>query len=45
MFLAMYGTLPDPSRAYDSAAHITNEVFLGEFVRGMHRWGSTVMIT
>ena len=35
---------PDPSRAYDSAAHITNEVFLGEFVRGMHRWGSTVMI-
>ena len=43
VFLAMYYN-PDPSRAYDSAAHITNEVFLGEFVRGMHRWGSTVMI-
>ena len=43
VFLAMYYE-PDPSRAYDSAAHITNEVFLGEFVRGMHRWGSTVMI-
>ena len=33
-----------PLRAYESAAHITNEVFLGELVRGMHRWGSTVMI-
>src|SRR5215210_5433159 len=43
VFLAMYYE-PDPSRAYDSASHITNEVFLGEFVRGMHRWGSTVMI-
>jgi len=43
VFLAMYYN-PDPSRAYESAAHITNEVFLGELVRGMHRWGSTVMI-
>ncbi|MBA2793814.1 MAG: cytochrome b N-terminal domain-containing protein [Thermoleophilaceae bacterium] len=43
VFLAMYYQ-PDVSRAYESAAHITNEVFLGELVRGMHRWGSTVMI-
>jgi len=43
VFLAMYYN-PDPARAYDSASHITNEVFLGELVRGMHRWGSTVMI-
>ena len=43
VFLAMYYE-PDTSRAYESAAHITNEVFLGELVRGMHRWGSTVMI-
>ncbi|HWL33773.1 MAG TPA: cytochrome b N-terminal domain-containing protein [Gaiellaceae bacterium] len=43
VFLAMYYE-PDPSRAYSSAAHITNDVFLGELVRGMHRWGSTVMI-
>jgi quinol-cytochrome oxidoreductase complex cytochrome b subunit len=35
---------PDPSHAYASAAHITNDVFLGELVRGMHKWGSTVMI-
>jgi quinol---cytochrome c reductase cytochrome b subunit, bacillus type len=43
VFLAMYYE-PDPSRAYESASRITNEVFLGELVRGMHRWGSTVMI-
>jgi quinol---cytochrome c reductase cytochrome b subunit, bacillus type len=43
VFLAMYYE-PDPTRAYESASHITNDVFLGELVRGMHRWGSTVMI-
>jgi menaquinol-cytochrome c reductase cytochrome b subunit len=41
--LAMYYE-PDTSRAYESASHITNEVFLGEFLRGMHKWGATVMI-
>ena len=30
--------------AYDSVQHITNDVFLGELVRGMHRWGATVMV-
>jgi quinol-cytochrome oxidoreductase complex cytochrome b subunit len=43
VFLAMYYE-PDTSRAYESAARITNELFLGELVRGMHRWGSTVML-
>jgi menaquinol-cytochrome c reductase cytochrome b subunit len=43
VFLAMYYE-PDPTRAYESASRITNDVFLGELVRGMHRWGSTVMI-
>jgi menaquinol-cytochrome c reductase cytochrome b subunit len=43
VFLAMYYE-PDPSRAYESASRITNDVFLGEFVRGMHKWGSTTMI-
>src|SRR6188768_4301862 len=43
VFLAMYYE-PDATRAYESASRITNEVFLGEFVRGMHKWGSTVMI-
>src|SRR5215208_5256891 len=44
VFLAMYYEPDAPSRAYSSAAHITNDVFLGELVRGMHRWGSSVMI-
>src|SRR5213083_1330902 len=43
VFLAMYYQ-PDPNRAYDSVQHITNDVFLGSLVRGMHRWGATVMI-
>ena len=43
VFLAMYYE-PDPTRAYESASRITNDLFLGEFVRGMHRWGSTVMV-
>jgi len=43
VFLAMYYD-PSTSRAYDSAAYITNDVFLGELVRGMHKWGATVMI-
>src|SRR5437660_11809814 len=44
VFLAMYYR-PDPSGgAYESIRHVTNEVFLGQFVRGMHKWGSTVMV-
>jgi menaquinol-cytochrome c reductase cytochrome b subunit len=43
VFLAMYYD-PSPTRAYESTRFITNEVFLGEFVRGMHKWGSTVMV-
>src|SRR5947199_5307230 len=43
VFLAMYYD-PSPTRAYESARYITNEAFLGEFVRGMHKWGSSVMV-
>ena len=43
VFLAMYYT-PSVTDAYESARHITNDVFLGEFVRGMHKWGSTMMV-
>jgi menaquinol-cytochrome c reductase cytochrome b subunit len=43
VFLAMYYR-PSATEAYESARHITNDVFLGEFVRGMHKWGSTVMV-
>ncbi|MEY2442922.1 MAG: menaquinol-cytochrome c reductase cytochrome b subunit, partial [bacterium] len=43
VFLAMYYD-PSATRAYESIRYVTNEVFLGEFVRGMHKWGSTVMV-
>jgi len=43
VFLAMYYD-PSATNAYESARYITNEAFLGEFVRGMHKWGSSVMV-
>jgi menaquinol-cytochrome c reductase cytochrome b subunit len=43
VFLAMYYD-PSATNAYESTRRITNEIFLGEFVRGMHKWGSTVMV-
>ena len=43
VFLAMYYT-PSVTDAYESTRRITNEIFLGEFVRGMHKWGSTMMV-
>ena len=43
VFLAMY-YVPSATEAYDSITHLTNDVFLGEFVRGLHKWGATVMI-
>ncbi len=43
VFLAMYYT-PSPTEAYESITHLTNDVWLGEFVRGMHKWGATVMV-
>ena len=43
VFLAMYYT-PSPTQAYGSITHLTNDVWIGEFVRGMHKWGASVMI-
>jgi quinol---cytochrome c reductase cytochrome b subunit, bacillus type len=43
VFLAMFYT-PSTSDAYASIAHINNDVFLGSFVHGMHKWGSSVMV-
>jgi len=43
VFLAMFYT-PSTSDAYASIAHINNDVFLGQFVHGMHKWGSSVMV-
>jgi menaquinol-cytochrome c reductase cytochrome b subunit len=43
VFLAMYYT-PSVTEAYESTRRITNDVFLGEFVRGMHKWGASLMV-
>src|SRR5437763_10799740 len=43
VFLAMYYR-PSATEAYTSVQHINNEVFLGQFVHGMHKWGSSVMV-
>jgi len=44
VFLAMYYRPDATGGAYESVRYLTNEVFMGEFVRGMHRWGSSVMV-
>jgi len=44
VFLAMYYRPDAAGGAYESVRHITNDVFFGELVRGMHKWGSTVMV-
>src|ERR1700751_4718011 len=44
VFLAMYYRPHPAGGAYESIRHVTNEAFLGQFVRGMHKWGSSVMV-
>jgi quinol-cytochrome oxidoreductase complex cytochrome b subunit len=43
VFLAMYYR-PSATEAYSSVQHINDDVFAGLFVRGMHKWGATVMV-
>ena len=43
VILAMYYK-PDPTTAYPSIQHITNDLWAGWLVRGMHRWGASVFI-
>jgi quinol-cytochrome oxidoreductase complex cytochrome b subunit len=43
VFLAMFYT-PSATQAYASIGHINNDVFLGQLVHGMHKWGSSVMV-
>jgi ubiquinol-cytochrome c reductase cytochrome b subunit/menaquinol-cytochrome c reductase cytochrome b subunit len=44
VFLAMYYRPDASGGAYESIRYLTNDVFLGQFVRGMHKWGSSVMV-
>ena len=43
VILAMYYK-PDPKNAYSSIQYITNDLWAGWLVRGMHRWGASVFI-
>src|SRR4029079_8275348 len=44
VFLAMYYRPDVAGGAYESIRHINDDVFLGQFVHGMHKWGSSVMV-
>ncbi len=44
VFLAMYYRPDASGGAYESIRYVTNDVFLGQFVCGMHKWGSSVMV-
>jgi quinol-cytochrome oxidoreductase complex cytochrome b subunit len=35
---------PSPAGAYTSIRHITDDATLGWLIRGMHKWGSSVMV-
>src|SRR5664279_830862 len=35
---------PSPGGAYNSIRYITDEATLGWLIRGMHKWGSSVMV-
>lgn len=43
IILAMYYR-PDPASAYDSVRNITDDVWAGWLVRGMHKWGASLFI-
>ncbi len=44
VFLAMYYRPDADGGAYESIRYITDQAFLGQFVRGMHKWGASVMV-
>jgi menaquinol-cytochrome c reductase cytochrome b subunit len=44
VFLAMYYRPDAAGGAYESIRNINDNIFLGKFVHGMHKWGASVMI-
>jgi quinol-cytochrome oxidoreductase complex cytochrome b subunit len=36
--------IPSPEMAYESVRHLTEDVRMGFWIRGIHRWGSNLMI-
>ena len=43
ILLAIY-FIPSPEMAYESVRHITQDIRMGFWIRGLHRWGSNLMI-
>jgi menaquinol-cytochrome c reductase cytochrome b subunit len=44
VFLAMFYRPDATGGAYESIRYITDDAFLGQLVRAMHKWGASVMI-
>src|ERR1700736_6191136 len=44
VFLAMYYRPDAAGGAYESVRYITDDAFLGQFVRSLHKWGAWVRI-
>ncbi len=44
VFLAMFYRPDATGGAYESVRYITDDAFLGQLVRAMHKWGASVMI-
>jgi ubiquinol-cytochrome c reductase cytochrome b subunit/menaquinol-cytochrome c reductase cytochrome b subunit len=44
VFLAMFYRPDAYGGAYQSIRYITDDAFMGQLVRGMHKWGASVMI-
>ncbi|UCE18676.1 MAG: cytochrome bc complex cytochrome b subunit [Gemmatimonadota bacterium] len=42
--LLMFYYIPSPEMAYESVRYITEEVRFGFWIRGLHRWGSNLLI-
>ncbi len=42
-FLAFY-YVPSPEHAYDSLRYIQSEIPFGNFVRGLHHWGASLIV-
>ncbi len=43
ILLAMHYS-PSPDHAYDSVKYLSSEVPMGNFLRGLHKWGATGMV-
>ena len=44
MFLAVY-YVPSPDHAYDTVQYIQQDVWFGWFVRGLHHWGASAVMS